>query len=119
MHPTALPTGTLKDGADRILQPRVRIRHHQRHPAQPASFQRPQKPCAEGPILGVSDIEAEHPAAPVGCNPDRDDDRLGDDPVVDARFAVGGIEEHMRVVQRGQVPVAELGDLLLETRADS
>ena len=84
-----------------------------------ASFQRAQKPGPEALVLGVTDVEAENLPAPVGCDPDGDDHRLGHQPVVDAGFAVGGIKEHIWIVDRGKIPVPKHGDLLVQACADA
>lgn|GEM_PF-2202716 len=44
--------------------------------------------------------------------------RLVHHPVVHARFAGNCVEEHKREIQRCQMPVSELCDLLVQARAD-
>ena len=48
----------------------------------------------------------------------RDDDGLGDDPPADAGFAVGRVEEHVRVRAVRERPIAERRDVLVEVAAD-
>ena len=119
MDPASLPGGTLEHGADSFLQPGVSVGDDQLHPGESSGLQGPQKRGPERFVLRVADVETWHFPAPVRGNPDRDDDGLGDDAVVDSCCAVGRVEEHLRELDRGQVPVKERGNLLIEARADS
>jgi hypothetical protein len=84
-------------------------------PPRPRAFS---ERCPEGFVFAVADVEAEDLAAPVGGNAERDDDRLGHHPVVHPCFAVGRVEEYIRVAHRRQVPVPERADLMIQIRAD-
>ncbi|MCS3842375.1 hypothetical protein HDC95_000640 [Microbacterium sp. AK031] len=53
-----------------------------------------------------------------GRDTDRDDDSLRDDPPADPSFAIGRIEEHIRIRGVGEGPVAERDNILVQVRAD-
>ena len=65
----------------------------------------------------VTDVEAEDFTVPVSGNTDRDHDHLGHDPMIHPSFAVGGVEEHVRVRLPGEVAVCS--NLLVEVSADA
>ena len=118
MDPASLPRSALEDGANRFLQARVRVRHDQLHPVQSTDFQRAKKSRPEPFVFGVSDVETEDLSAPIGGDPDGDNNGLGDDAVIDSRFAVGRVEEHVWVVEGRQGPVTELRHLRIQPSAD-
>ena len=105
MNSTALPSCALENGANRFLEPGVGIGHDQLHPVEPADFQRAKKSLPEPFVLGISDVETEDLPATVGGDSDGDDDRLGDDPVIHPRFAVGRVEENIWEIQCRNGPV--------------
>jgi hypothetical protein len=107
-----------QDRGDRTLQAGVGVADHQLHPAQPAGLQATQERGPERPVLGVADVEPEHLTPPVGGDTGSDDHRLGHHAAVHPGLAVGGVEEHVGVVDPGQGPVPERAHLLIEVRAD-
>jgi len=60
----------------------VRVGHDELRPAQPTGAERTQQRRPEVLVLAVAEVEAEHDAAPVGGETERDADRLRHDPVV-------------------------------------
>ena len=68
-------------------------------PSRPRTFNDLRNAVQNPSFFRVSDVEADHFAASGGGDPDGDDDRLGDDPVVHPRFDIGGVEEHVWVVE--------------------
>ena len=113
MHSASLPGNALEDHPDGFLQPGVGVGNDELHPTEAAGLQRAEEPGPEGLVLAVADVEAEDLAAPVGGNTERDDDCLGHHPVVHPCFAVGRVEEHIRVAHRRQVPIPERADLMI------
>src|SRR3546814_8996070 len=118
VNPTTLPRRALEHGPDRCKQSRVSVGDHQFHPVHPAGLEGAQERGPERLRLGVADLEAEDFPAPVGGYADRDDDGLGDHPPSDAGFAIGRVEEHVRVGGVREWPVPERGDVLVEVAAD-
>ena len=68
-------------------------------PSRPRTFSARRNGVQNPSFFRVSDVETEHFPASVGGYPDGNDDRLGHDPVVDPGFAVGRVEEHVRVFE--------------------
>ena len=118
MDPASLPAGALEHRLNGLLEPGVRVRPDELHPAQAADLQRAEEAGPEALVLAVTDVDAEHFPAPVGGHPDGDDQGLGQDPVPDPGLAVGGVEGHIREVLRGQGSVAKLGYFRVEARKD-
>ena len=118
MDPTSLPGRTLEHGPDRFLQPGVSVGHDKLHAIEAARFQRAKERGPETFVLGIADVEAEDFAATVHGHPDGNDDRLGDDAVVDAGFAVRRVEEHVWVVQGRQGPITKLRHISVQASAD-
>jgi hypothetical protein len=87
-------------------------------PSRPRTFNDLRNAVQKLSFFRVSHVEAEHFAASVGGNPNSDDDRLGQDPVVDPRFDIRGVEGHVRVVEGRQGAVAELGDFGVQAGTD-
>ena len=79
----------------------IEARDHQLHPVRAAGLERAQERIPELLGLAVTDIETQHVAASVGGDSDRDDDRLGHDPVIGADLAVRRVEEHVGVGSLG------------------
>ena len=67
----------------------------------------------------TTQFKAQSFPATVRGDAQREHDRRGHDAVVDAYFAVGRVEEHIRVAQRGRVPVTERADFGIEAAADA
>lgn len=99
MHPASLPAGTLEHRPDGLLEPGVSVRHNQLDAVEATHLQRPEKLGPEPLVLGISDVESEDFPAAVSSNTDGDDDGLGNDPVIDSRFALGHVEEQVLVVR--------------------
>ena len=118
VHPAALPRRALEHGADGLFQPAVRIRDSELHPVQPTGLQRPQERRPEPLVLTVTNIESEDFPAPVGGDAESNHDRLGHHPVPDPGLAIGRIQEHIRVFQGREVPVAERTDFMVEILTD-
>ena len=108
----------MEHGSDGFRQPTASVGHEQLHSAQAAGLYRAEEFRPEGFVLGVTNIEAENFTASVRRNPNGHDDRMGEDSMVDPGFAIGGIKEDVWVVERGEVPIAEDGDLLVQTSAN-
>src|SRR4051795_12734041 len=112
MHPAALPGSAGEhrvDGGDRAA---VRIGDDQLHPGKAAVAQAAEEAGPEHLVLAVTDVAAEHLAAPVGGHAGGDHHRPGDHPATYPGLAVGGIEEHVRdrlFVQRAAAPGGDLG----------
>jgi hypothetical protein len=87
------------------------------HAREPPGLERAQERGPERAVLAVADVDAEDVAVPVRPDPDRNHDGLGDDLMVDARLAVGGVEEDVRVGRGGQGAAAERGDLVVQVGA--
>jgi hypothetical protein len=118
MHPASLPCCADQHRGDGGLEPGVGVGDDQLHPGQAAGAQRPQERGPERAVLAVADLEPEHLPVPVGGHAGGDDDRLGDDPVIDAGLAVGGVQEYIPERLPGQAAVAERGHLGVQVRAD-
>src|SRR3954447_16491948 len=109
MHPAALPGSAGEhrvDGGDRAA---VRIGDDQLHPGKAAVAQAAEEAGPEHLVLAVTDVAAEHLAAPVGGHAGGDHHRPGDHPATYPGLAVGGIEEHVRdrlFVQRAAAQAA-------------
>ena len=54
-----------------------------------------------------------------GGNTDRDENSLRDHSIVDPGFAIGGVEEHMRVIDDSKAAISENGDVLVESHANT
>ena len=72
----SLPSRALQDRADRGLEARVGVRHHQLDAVEPADLQGAEELCPEGLVLGVADVEPQDFTASVSGDTDRDHDRL-------------------------------------------
>ena len=99
-----------------FFKPSVSVAHDQLHPVEAAHFQRAEERGPEPFVFGISHVEAEDLPATFGGDSDGgdsdgDNDGLGDDAVVHARFAVGCVEEYVWVVQGRQRSVPELTPL--------
>ncbi len=69
---------------------------------QSAGLEATQERGPERAVLAVTDVEAQHLAAPVRGDTCGTNDRLGHDAVIDSSLAVGGVEEHVPERLRGQ-----------------
>ncbi len=88
-------------------------------PVRPRALQRAQERGPERAVFAVADGESEDLPAAVDADAGGDDHGLGDDPVVHAGLAVGGVEEDVGEGGVGQRPVAEGGHLAVEVGADA
>ena len=128
MHPASLPGGAKHHRGDRLFEPGVGIGDHQLGAGQAAGLQRPQECRPERPVLAVADGEPEDLTATVRGDTGGDHDRLGHHPgplaalattgATDPGLAVGRIEEHVRELLVGQIPIGERCDLLVQVGAD-
>lgn len=119
MYPASLPCRTLERDLDRTDQAGMRVADHQLHPGQAPAFEVAEELCPEWFGLGVSYLEAEYLPSAVCGNPDRDHDRLRHDATSDAGFAIGRVDEHVRVARVVQAALPELGDVFVEIGADA
>jgi hypothetical protein len=85
----------------------VGISDDQLHALESARLERSQERRPEGPVLAVTNVQAEHLAAAVAADPGGHHHRLGDHPTVDPGLAIGGVHEHIREDLAGQRPVPE------------
>jgi hypothetical protein len=101
----------------------VGVGDDQLHPTEAAGLQRAQERGPErGPeraVLGVADGEAEYLPPAVNADAGGHNHGLGDDPAVDPRLAVGGVEEHVGKRGVGQGSVPEAGHFGVEIGADT
>lgn len=100
-----MPGGAEHHGLDRGLEPGIGVADDQLNAAEAGGLERAQERVQNAPSSEVADVEPEDLAPPVSGNAGRDHDRLEDDPVLDARFAVGGIDKHMAERLLGQAAV--------------
>lgn len=85
---------------------------------EPAGLEGAEERGPERLRFRLADLEAEDLPPPVGGDADRDHDSLRDHAAADAGFAVGRVEEHVRVGLIRERSVAERGDVLVQVRAD-
>ena len=97
MHPAPLPTGTLEYDLNGAHQAHVRVADYELHLTQTSGFEIAEELGSERFGLSTTHLEAKDLPAPFNCNTDRVNGRLGDHPLPDPRFAIGGIDEHVRV----------------------
>lgn len=88
-------------------------------PGEAPSFQVTKELSPKRFRLGIADLEPENLPAAVGCDPDGDHDRLGYDPATDTGFAVGRVNEHVRVGGVIEPAFTELGDIFVKISADA
>jgi hypothetical protein len=118
VHPAALPGRAEQHRHDRLLEAGVGVGDDQLGAGEPTGLEGAQERGPEGAVLRVADRAAEHLAVPVGGHAGGDHHRLGDDPAVDPRRAVGGVEEHVGKRGLGQRPVPEGTHFFVEVGAD-
>ena len=87
-------------------------------PGQAAGLQGAEEVGPERFGFGVADVESKDLAAPVSGDADRDHARLGHDPPADSGFAVGRIDEHIRIGHLIERALSERGDVGVEVGAD-
>jgi hypothetical protein len=80
----------------------VGIGDDQLHALEPAGLERAQERRPEGPILAVTDGEAEDLAAAIAAHPGGHHHRLGDDAAVDPRLATGRVDKDVGKDLAGQ-----------------
>ena len=78
------------------------ISDDQLHALESARLERSQERRPEGPVLAVTNGEAEDLAAAVAAHPGGHHHRLGDDAAVDSCLAIGGVHKHIREDLAGQ-----------------
>ena len=106
MHAAPLPAAAREDGADRLLQPFVRVGDHQADTLQPPLDQAAKKRRPERAIFRRADVDAEDLAIPLGGDAHGHDGGLADDVTVDPHLVIGRIDPEIAVLTR-QRPCAK------------
>src|SRR5436305_13026946 len=118
MHAAALPARA-KHPADRRLQPLMRIRDDQLHPAQTALGQALEEARPEGLGLGRADMQADDLAPALAIDRNRDYRRDRDNATAFALLQVGRVQPEIRPIA-GERAIKEgvhpLVDLLAQLR---
>ncbi len=94
------------------------VGHHEPHASEAAGPQGAQEGRPEGPILGVTDREAEDLTVTLGGDPGGDDDGLGHDRAAVVGLDIGGVEEEVREADMVEASLAEGAHDRIELGAD-
>ena len=63
-------------------------------------------------------VEPEDFTAPISCDPDGHDDRLGHDPAIDPGLAIRRVKEHVRKVHCVKIAASERADFGIQVSTD-
>jgi len=118
VHPAALPARPDEHAGDRLLEAEMVVADDELHAGEPPGPQRAQERRPEGPVFGVTDLDAEDFPVTGGGDARGDDDGPRHDPALDAGFDVGGVAEHVGE-PAFELPGAERLEVAVELGADA